>query len=247
MKLPGWARIVLEIIIVVGCIFAIIIPGFNYLMNNLVHQKEDVVVPDLRNKPVVEVLDILNRANLSLQKEGEQFNSRIPPNCVISQNPSPGSIVKEGRTVKVILSKGGEKVFVPDVTNKSIQEAQIILKQNKLVIGEEVRIYSNNVARNFIISQDPLPSEIVSIGTPVNLIVSLGPSLKEGIKMPSLIGENIYRVQWELEEIGLAIGNIKYIIKNDIPEGTILKQEPLPGDLITAQTVVSLTVSKKEE
>jgi len=227
-------------------VFGILI--FNQLMGVVVHQKKEVMVPDLTGKTVGQALQILSDQDIYIKKVGEQYNENIPDGSIISQEPLPGSVVKEGKVIKVIISSGGQVILVPQLVGRSLREAKILLRQAGLVLGEETGSYSEEIKKDFVIAQDPSPEEIVTRGSMINLVVSLGPAREAEVPlMVNLIGQNIRSAQKILRDANLPLGEIKETVNDSVPEGTILKQEPDPGEIIDENTIVNLTVAKKSE
>jgi len=227
-------------------VFGILI--FNQLMGVVVHQKKEVMVPDLTGKTVGQALQILSDQEIYIKKVGEQYNENIPDGSIISQEPLPGSVVKEGKVIKVIISSGGQVILVPQLVGGSLREAKILLRQAGLVLGEETGSYSEEIKKDFVIAQDPSPEEIVTRGSMINLVVSLGPAREAEVPlMVNLIGQNIRSARKILRDANLPLGEIKETVNDSVPEGTILKQEPDPGEIIDENTIVNLTVAKKSE
>ena len=227
-------------------VFGILI--FNQLMGLVVHQKKEIMVPDLTGKTVGQTLQILSDQDLYIKKVGEQYNENIPDGSIIFQEPLPGSVVKEGKVIKVIVSSGGQVIFVPQLVGRFLREAKILLRQTGLVLGEETGTYSEEIKKDFVIAQDPSPEEIVARGTMINLVVSLGPAREAEVPlMVNLLGRNIKSARKILRDMNLSLGEIKETVNDSVPEGTILKQEPHPDEIIDENTVVKVTVAKKSE
>ena len=232
-------------------IFASIVFGviiFNQLMGLVVHQKKEVMIPDLTGKTVGQALQILSDQKLYIKKVGEQYNENIPDGSIIFQEPLPGSVVKEGKVIKIIVSSGGQVIFVPHLVGRSLREAKILLRQAGLVLGEETGAYAEEIKRDFVMAQDPSPEEIVARGSMINLVVSLGPAREAEVPlMVSLLGQNIRSARKILRDMNLPLGEIKETVNDNVPEGTILKQEPHPDEIIEENTVVKITIAKKSE
>jgi serine/threonine-protein kinase len=221
---------------------------FNQLMGIMVKQKKEVMVPDLTGKTVAQALEILSNLDLYIKKAGEQYNENIPEGSIISQEPLPASVVKEGKIIKVIVSSGGQVIFVPQLVGKSLREAKILLRQAGLVLGEETGSYSKEIKKDFVVAQDPSPEEIVPRGSMINLVVSLGPAREAEVPlMVNLLGQNIRTARKILEDMNLSLGEIAETVNDSVPEGTILKQEPPSDEIIDENTVVKVTVAKKSE
>jgi len=104
-------------------------------LNLAIKRGEKVTVPNLVNKSVVEALDILSERNLELRKETARNSAIIPENYVLSQDPIPGTVVKEGTPILVVISLGSKISLVPDLVGKSVREARVDLNRAGLEVG----------------------------------------------------------------------------------------------------------------
>lgn len=114
------------------------------------------------------------------------------PGGVIKQNPLSGAKVKKGRKVYLtIVAKGQEFVAMPNLVDLSIRRAIDLIHQSRLKVNQ--LIFVDNFARNAVLAQlirqDTIaPDTMVSIGTPINLIVGNGYDAT-GVYPPFLIGK----------------------------------------------------------
>ncbi len=240
-------KIVGEIVFLSLLLFLLGLYGINQLMSVLVHGRKSVMVPNLMGKTVEEAVDILREENLYLKKEAEQYSSSMPPGYIIFQSPSAGNTMKEKRVVKVIISQGGEVVFVPDTVSKGLRSAEIILREAGLSLGEQTREYSIKIPRDSVISQDPLPHTTVEKGMLVNLVVSDGPPQEGSLLMPDIIGKNIKEAMEILQQWNLIVEKINREEENKYAVDTVIAQSPQPDTLIGEDDKkVFLTISIKE-
>ncbi|MDI6688722.1 MAG: PASTA domain-containing protein, partial [Desulfobacterales bacterium] len=156
-------------------VLILIIGASAYFTLTLIIKSEDtVVVPDFVGKKVLYALEILTDLKLNAKIKGSEYSSDIPADHVIFQEPEPGSEIKIGRDVRIIISKGTKTILMPNLQGLSIQQARIILEENGLHSGELSTIYSKNIKKEGIIAQSvPRGSSIVR-GSYVNLLVSRG-------------------------------------------------------------------------
>jgi serine/threonine-protein kinase len=94
------------------------------------------LVPDVKNRDYREAQNDIQTASLIPKLEYE-FNKDIPADFVIRTEPLAGKQVKEGTDVIIYVSKGTEikKVKVPNLVGKTELEAQQLLADSKLVLG----------------------------------------------------------------------------------------------------------------
>lgn len=146
--------------------------------------------------------------------------------------------------IYIIFFPSAKEVIVPDLKGKDLIEAEQILKENSLkmnVIGKE---YSDEYPENKVISQAPLPGAKRKQGRVVNLVVSLGP---EKVIVPDLTNKKLKEAKIELEKLNLKIGKEEYQPSEEIPEGVIIAQEPLPNTQVFKNTTVNLVISSGKE
>ncbi len=233
------------VIITMAFIFVMVL---NFTMKMVVHQKKEVMVPDLTGKTVVQAVNFMGDYELYLKKVAEQFNEDYPDGTIIDQQPRQGMIVKEGKVIRVIVSSGGKVIFIPELIGKPLREATLILRQVGLLLGEITKTYSTRIKKDYVISQDPVPEEIANKGTMVNLVVSQGLSDEiTVIVMPNLVGKNIRDIRKILKGTNIKIGKMRMISDNTVLEGNILRQNPEADEIISEDTEVNLLIAKKSE
>jgi serine/threonine-protein kinase len=94
---------------------------------------------------------------------------------VIDQHPEPGTALKKGRDVRISVSRGPERVIMPNIAGLSQQHAEILLTENGLCRGKMARMSHRRFRRGQIIAQYPLPGKSVLRNTCTDLLISSGP------------------------------------------------------------------------
>lgn len=89
-----------------------------------------------------EVKEMIKGEKLQVGNVTEQYNDIVPKGQVISQNPEPDTKVMENSSVDFVVSNGPESksTRVPDLTNKTIQEAQTLLQGANLKLGNATTV-----------------------------------------------------------------------------------------------------------
>jgi serine/threonine-protein kinase len=209
-------------------------------LNLLIKRGEKVEVPNIVNKSVVEALDILSERKLELRKAGARNSALIAENYVLSQDPIPGTIVKDGTPISVVISLGSQVSMVPDLVDKPLREARVELNHAGLSVGRFSKIHHES-EKDVVLGQSPLPNEHANRETPVDMLISLGPRPRE-YRLPVLIGRPMDRVSGVLDSMGLVIGEVTTKLDLTHAEGVILDQDPSPGSLVTEGSLVSLVM-----
>lgn len=214
--------------------------GFVFAYMNIFRVPE-VNVPEFTGKDLSEAEKIAREFGLDINISSREYSDNIPTDKVITQYPEAGRLVKKGRNIALTLSRGPELKAVPDLTNKTLAEASIILGKENLLLGSTAEEYSDTVEKGKIIRQLPSAGNEVKKGSKIDFIVSQG---KEPLwlKIPSLIGETLDNAKRTLEELGLKAGNIKESVSEADP-GTVIQQIPVPGSKIKQGSAVQLIIS----
>lgn len=134
---------------------------------------EYVKVPNLTEMTRQQAKDALEDVGLVLGEETEGYSS-VDIGLVCGQSSEPYSTVKSGSTVDIVISMGQEKVTVPNVTGRSLSEAQSMLSAANLnysVVEES----SDSVPAGQVIRQSVSSGVSVEKGTTVTIVVSTGP------------------------------------------------------------------------
>lgn len=131
------------------------------------------------------------------------------------------------------------KIEIPDVSNMTIEEAIKILEEAGFVIGDQREKNSDDIEEGLVIETDPKAGLSRVEGTEVDLIISIG---SETTQMGDYEGKQYSQVVGLLESFKEINIEEEY---SDLPDGTIISQDPKPGeDIVPENTVVTLTVSK---
>ena len=86
-----------------------------------------VEVPDLIGKDVVYATDLLAEQHLKLKIVEQRLDETIAVDHILTQDPTPGTMVKKSHTIRIVASKGSESTFIPDVVGKPWQAGQTTL------------------------------------------------------------------------------------------------------------------------
>jgi len=226
-------------------VFILIVGASAYLTLTLIIKSEDtVIVPDLAGKNVVYALELLTDLGLNTKIEGSEYSAEMPKNNVIFQEPEPGSEIKKGRDVRIIISKGPKSILMPNLEKLPVQQARIILEENSLCQGQISSTYSNRIKKDSVIVQVPYAGTMITRNECVNLLVSIGVRPQE-YKMPDLKGRFLDSAIPLIENSNLILGKIKSVFYKDKPLNTIIDQAPLSGYFVTEGETVDLVINRK--
>jgi serine/threonine-protein kinase len=126
----------------------------------------------MSEKSMIEANDILRKNGLYIRLEGEDYDSYIPQGYIIRQDILPNNSVKEGREIRVVLSKGPRVRYVPDVVGHPLEVAEAVLKEKGIRIGKIIYVHSEKITKNTILAQRPEANE--KGGEIFSVLISLG-------------------------------------------------------------------------
>jgi len=211
------------------------------VMNFLTKPKE-IVIPDIKGESIDEALVKLGDLGLNIRVSGKKYDRAIPPYHVISTEPESFSRVKKGRIVKVVLSKGMVKSFVPELSGKNYLEAELLISKAQLNLGKIIRVHSDTYSENTTISAFPPEETEVASGDKVNLLISSGEREKSFV-MPDMTGLPEKEALAIIKAMGVNKGNVKKEWNNVIFSGHIISHNPPAGSLIDERANVDFLIS----
>lgn len=210
-------------------------------------------VPDLYNVTIEEAEnDPRIEGVFEIQKAGSEFSADVPEGHILRQDPKKGETRKGSQLViQVWVSAGEETGEVPDLENKSEQDARILLeKLNKeynleltVEAPEELKQFSEEITEGYVIKTEPAQGEILKKGDTVKLILSKGPDIKPVTVLP-FVGMSIDSVLSQLESYKLTCDAADVeVVDSDKPGGTIVWQSPASGETVPEWTTIKFRVS----
>ena len=217
--------------------------GGTMLVLNVTNPKE-VEMPNIVGLSKEEAQQRIEGAKLKFEVASEEYNKDVEENHVISQDPTyveGYNKVKEGSTVKVVLSKGTEKTKVPKVVGMSQEDAVTAIEDAKLK-AEIVEETSKKVQEGYVISQETDANTEVDAGETVKIHVSTG---VEKATVPGVVGKSQDEAKKTLQDLGfvVAVTNAEDSSKEN---GVVLKQSLEEGKSVEKGSAITITVNTYE-
>lgn len=207
---------------------------------------EETMVPDVAGEELVEALVSLQERGLYPHVQLRYFTDPALKGRVVSQNPAPGSLVRVGRRINLMVSQGSIIEEVADYRGMMIAEVQAEIQE--LGSGATRVLSLGNVSNVFdesppgtVIAQSPEPGTQLSGSTALDLVVSRGPDI-ETFSLPTYLG-----LDWNDALQVLARDKVPFIFKleeDPTPgrSGVVVGQEPEPGVEIDVSTPVTIVI-----
>ena len=167
------AAVVLLIILLAQGIF--IFKFVSGLMGGNSNQEQTITLPDFEGKNLEYVNKELESLGLKILVRDE-YSDTVEKDHVISQSPAAGMEVSDGDTVSIVLSKGSKQSQVPSIIGFTLTEAERVLEQNNLKLGNIKYEYNDIYKEGIVLNQTPSSGlGDVSEGDKVDVVVSKGP------------------------------------------------------------------------
>lgn len=213
------------------------------IFSQVLLKSETVTVPDLTGKTVAQARAELAKKDLSVAQNGTELSDRWERGLIVRQDPAAGSRIRVTKVVRVVTSSGSEKVPVPDLAGKSLDEALTMLQAAGLLKGNLTQVHTPRVPAGRVLDQKPEPGSVVERNLPVGLLLSQG-DVDDRFIMPDLIGRRADGIIGRLNALGFKVADIRYVYYPGAPAGLVVKQDPTNGFRVQKRNRISLEVSR---
>lgn len=210
---------------------------------------EQTMVPDIRRLSLPEAIIQLQEKQLNGRVQLRTFADPQLKGMVISQDPSPGTLVRAGRDVRLTVSSGAVVDKVENFVGQQLSEVRLHLQtlfstaaQPLLQIGDVSYVFDQSDPGT-ILQQDPKADTPLSQPVSLKLVVSRGPDVKR-IALPDFTGAG-----WQAALDALTRQNIPFTFQvtdaqADQPSGTVISQDPPAGTEVPVGTRVTVTMTR---
>ena len=177
------------------------------------------------------------KGNLVAKYE-EIFDDKIPAGQVVKTDPQQGAPLERGQTVVIYLSKGPDKVKVPNVIGKSRDQAERLLNNNGF---KNIRFETEESDKE----KDTVTRLSVNVNEAVSLDTEIVVYLSEGVireRVPLVEGKTLEEAKKLLNDRGFkTITEIRE--ENNLEKGKVIRQSIASGVEIEVTTEIVLYVS----
>ncbi len=202
-----------------------------------------ISVPTLVGQAESDAIDETKRLHLVATVLARQASTRYPRGVIMEQQPKPGSRVREGRQVSIIVSTGVNIFPMPDIRYQSARNAGLELARLKLQVTKQVPVANEDVPAGFVVDENPKPLTSVHEGIQVTLQISRGPQGQA--HAPNFVGDRVDDARRTAQNEHIRLGQIVWTPfgPSGPPRGVIVRQAPSGGTLLDPFQPVSLQVS----
>jgi beta-lactam-binding protein with PASTA domain/predicted Ser/Thr protein kinase len=201
----------------------------------------EATVPLVQGLPADEAADRLRQAGFESERRRE-FSDSVRSGRVIETTPPEGTSVRKGSTVTLVVSRGKEKVAVPDLEGRSRDEAERLLRDAELQPAVSER-EDANADPGTVLEQDPAAGTRVAKGRTVDLVVAKAPA---DVPVPGVIDETEEDAVEALEDAGFEVDVEETPAETPDEDGIVLDQDPDPETPRPRGSEVTIMVGRFE-
>ncbi len=143
-----------------------------------------------------------------------------------------------------IFSPGGDKVDVPNVEGKTLEEAIQEIEGAGFEVGKTESAHDDSVESGHVISQNPKGGTKAAKGSKIDILISQG---TEEVSVPNVEGMTQEEATRTLLKEGFVVGDVTNQYSNDVEAGKVMSQSPSANMKAVKGSSVSLVISQGKE
>ena len=203
-------------------------------------------VPDLTGMPRAEALNQIAPNDWVVEEANEPSDDVPLVDHVVRTTPAAGSELAEGEPFLIVVSTGPVPRELPESSGETLAGAQTQLIDRDLqvsVVEQFDEVVAPGIVVSWSVPSDPTltAGSTVPPETLVELVVSKGPAPRI---VPDVVGGAGASARAAIEELGLVFVEAPQEFNDDVPLGSVIRQEPAPGVEVERGTTVTVVISK---
>ena len=199
-----------------------------------------IAIPSLAGMSQTQAATAVAELGLKIGEVQEVFSEDVPKGKVITSDPAGGGRVEVAGEVLLLVSKGKDRIEVPELVGLTVEEAAAALKSKNLKVGRVSEKFSDTFEAGLLINGNPVSGTPVRKDSSVDLIISKG---LEQVELTNFQGKTSDQAQSELTAAGLIVSS-KYEYSDSIPIGTVISQTPSDVSTVGKGEKIELVISK---
>lgn len=203
---PLWLNLLVGVLLAIG-IFLVFVLSLNWCT----HHGKSTTVPAVTGKTYEQAIEELRSKGFDVEIQDSIYVDTVEPLTVIKQTPDADEIVKESRTVYIVINRAEPPLEeMPNLIDYTFRNAEMVLKARGLRIGDTS--YKPDFAFNTVLEQwhkgSPIaPGTKLRRGSVVSLVLGNGVGSKE-YAVPNLIGMRFCDAKAVMGAHGIGFGVI---------------------------------------
>ena len=192
-------------------------------------------VPTLSGKTLDQAQVALQDAKLAYGDASFAYSEKVAKGVVLGSDPEPGTSLKPGSAVDLVVSRGPRPVKVPDFTGKDADTATTALRKLRFKVTRSEE-NSDTVDEGDVITQAPNSGRLFR-GDAVRLLVSKGPVL---VEVPKVVGRSTGDAEAAMRAAGFS--SVTQQTEFYIGIGIVVRQGPGAGERAPRGSTVTLYI-----
>lgn len=208
---------------------------------------EEIPVPSVVNMSVQQAVKVLDDSGLEYEVDSFKYDPKFRPLQVLAIFPSPGSKVKNGRSIMLKVNpKTWAPVAVPDIIDRYKGLAFNQLNLVGLKVGDtlyEPSIQRDAVLRILFKGNSIKPGTLVPKFSTVDLVIGSGPM--RNVTIPNLVGRTVQEARKIIAQNLFEVGIVDFESGKANDADIIYYQDPPAGALRDQGMQIDLWASSK--
>ncbi|MDR0376528.1 MAG: PASTA domain-containing protein [Spirochaetaceae bacterium] len=220
---------------------------------------EETMVPNVQNKELTAALLELQVKELYPRIQLRYSQSNMEKGLILEQDPQPGTIVKAGRRIRLVVSQGAVINTIENYRGRNLDEVKLDLRtlfalaasaagedQPLLSLKEPPMYEYSSEPAGTILQQRPAPGTAVSGPTTLEFVVSRGPE-QLTITVPDFTGLTVSRVLEQIQQRGINFLFELRPVRGNEPAGIAVYQDPPAQTVIDKKRPVSILITAPQD
>ena len=192
-------------------------------------------VPNLSGDTVARATALLARSTFVVSGKRSIYSTAIHQGLVVTTDPPPGTVLRHGSPVTLVLSAGPRPLPLPNLVGEQLGKAESTLRSDGLLYSLAPAVYDANVPKGHVSAESPQGGTTVLTGSTIVLTPSLGPHL---YRVPSVTYDPVGQAVAILQRAGF----VPQIDQLPGGPGIVLRQSPGGGSEEPHGTTITLYV-----
>lgn len=203
-------------------------------------------VPDLSGMARAEALNLIAPNDWAVEEAAEPSDVVPLVDHVVRTSPAAGAELAEGEPFLIVVSTGPVPRELPESAGVPLADAQTRLLDRDLevaVVEEFDEVVPPGVVVRWSVPSDPTltAGSTVPPETLVELVVSKGPAPRQ---VPDVVGTPGGQARATIEGLQLVMAEGPQEFNDDVPLGSVIRQEPAPGTEVERGSTVTVVISR---
>jgi eukaryotic-like serine/threonine-protein kinase len=251
-----WSRHFLKHTGLILLTYIVVVGGTVMILDAYTNHGQKILVPNLTGMKAEAARTRLEELDLKMELLDSIYRPDLPVGTIVSQDPTAtvrsGVSVKEGRIVRVQISKNTRLVEMPSLIDKSQRFAESVLKNRGLKYRVQYKQTSESngaVLKQLFKGMEIREGSRIPIGSTITIVVGRNEG-GEPIQLPDLNGLTISEARGRLTgSLSLFIATCEGCTNGqDSSAAWVISQSPeyLEGVMVPAGTTITIQASTQQ-